>query len=364
MVALRLSDRQRAAVAIVGRGGARLKVAIRVHGFRRVGGGESHRHLVYQAFIHRDGFRLVGHIGHDYRRDRAAGSWTAVHRRWCRGRRCRRRRRGGRRRRRRGVGVGPPDLDSAVWVRGAVQLLRHHALDDRDHHVSVLRSVSVTAAKRKRGGDGVDLHNPSPLCKRRKRGQARRGHRGRRPQLQSPAVVAVVAGIAPRTGKAIGVPAFSGAADVGEYGAWGKTVYTAAGNRHLLKVGVHLAVELLSLAHCIPRVSSLATIGATVSALTVKERVTFAPGAVRAVEVRGVERTCGLVEVAAQAGRVSSHIKPPIRQAWLQCTDCPRQTLSLNRSLCLIVPPVSLFRRLHLHLHVLVRGNAIQIPAW
>ena len=304
MVALRLPDRQRAAVAIVGRGGARLKVAIRVHGFRRVGGGESHRHLVYQAFIHRDGFRLVGHIGHDYRRDRAAGSWTAVHRRWCRGRRCRRRRRGGRRRRRRGVGVGPPDLDSAVWVRGAVQLLRHHALDDRDHHVSVLRSVSVTAAKGKRGGDGVDLHNPSPLCKRRKRGQARRGHRGRRPQLQSPAVVAVVAGIAPRTGKAIGVPAFSGAADVGEYGAWGKTVYTAAGNRHLLKVGVHLAVELLSLAHCIPRVSSLATIGATVSALTVKERVTVVPGGGPAVEVSG------------RGDVVRSHIKPPI-QAWL-----------------------------------------------
>ena len=213
MVALLPPDRQRVAVAIVASGGARIHVAIRVQGFGHVGGGESHRYLVDHALVRRWWRRRRrGHV------NRLLLNAAASCARRC-GRRRRRRRTWGRRHRRRGVGVGPPDLDSAVWVCGAVQLLRHHALEERDHPVSVLRSVGVTAAERKRGGDGVDLHNPSSIRKRRKRGQARRGHRGRRPQLQIPAIFAVVAGIALLAWKAIGVRAVSGAVDVGEYGA-------------------------------------------------------------------------------------------------------------------------------------------------
>ena len=216
MVALLPPDRQRVAVAIVASGGARIHVAIRVQGFGHVGGGESHRHLVDHALVRRWWLRRRG--GHDnLLLLNAAGSWTGHG--WSRGRRRTRRRTWGRRHRRRGVGVGPLDLDNAVWVCGAVQLLRQHALEERDHPVSVLRSVGVTAAERKHGGDGVDLYNPSSIRKRRKRGQARRGQRGRRLQLQIPAVFAVVAGIALRAGKAIGVRAVSGAVDVGEYGA-------------------------------------------------------------------------------------------------------------------------------------------------
>ena len=179
----------------------------------------------------------------------------------------------------------------------------------------------------------MDLHNPSPIRKRRKRGQARRGQRGRRPQLQVSAVVAVVAGIAPRTGKAIRVLAISGAADVGEYGACGDV------SRHLLKVGVHAAVVLRCLARFIPRVSSLATIGATVSALTVKKRVPSLPLAVHALIVRAVEFLSLLVELTTRADDVRNHIKVP-HPFCLRRTDrlCPRLKLGIN---VVVIAPIA-----------------------